>query len=260
MNYTNSSLIDYTLLSKNNSGQRNHIIDTITIHCFVGQVTVERGCQVFSTKQRKASCNYVVAKDGKIGLVVEEKNRSWCSSSVSNDNRAITIEVASDNYHPYKITDKALQALITLCADICLRNNIHKLVWSTNKIERVTHLNGVNMTVHRDFANKSCPGDYIYDKMFYIADEVNKMLNNEYISNTSEKNEKTEEKETNRSQFKVKVNVDVLNIRSGVGTSCKIVGQIKDKGVYTIVEKQGSWGKLKSGAGWISLSYTNKVN
>ena len=105
---------------------------------------------------------------------VKEKNRSWCSSSSSNDNRAVTIEVASDTSHPYAVTDAAYNALINLVADICKRNGIKKLVWSTNKTDRVNHKNGCNMTVHRDFANKSCPGEYLYERHGEIAAAVNK--------------------------------------------------------------------------------------
>ena len=185
MEYTNSSLVTYTRISPNKTSPRTHEIDTITIHCVVGQVTVERLGDVFAPTSRKASSNYGVGKDGRIGMYVEEKDRSWCSSNSANDHRAITIEVASDTTHPYAVTDKALNALIELCADICKRNNIKKLVWSTNKNERVNHLNGCNMTVHRDFATKSCPGQYLYDKHGYIADEVNKRLGVKVESSTS---------------------------------------------------------------------------
>lgn len=172
---SNSPLITHTNLTKNYS-KRTSKIDTITIHCFVGQVTAERGCEVFIPAAKKASCNYVIGYDGSVGLSVEEKNRSWCSSSTSNDDRAITIEVASDNFEPYAITDKAYSKLIELCADICKRNGITKLVWSTNRTARVNHLNGCNLTVHRDYAKKSCPGDYIYSRMSQIVNEVNKMI------------------------------------------------------------------------------------
>lgn len=176
MAYTNSSLASYRKLSPNHSGIRKHVIDTISIHCYVGQVTVENGSAAFAKTSRKASCNYLVDKNGKIALIVEEKNRSWCTSSASNDHRAVTIEVASDTAHPYAVTDKAYNALIKLCADICKRNGIKKLVWSTNKSDRVNHRNGCNMTVHRDFANKACPGQYLYDRHGQIAKEVNSLL------------------------------------------------------------------------------------
>lgn len=176
MGYTNSSLVTYKNITSNKTSPRNHAIDCITIHCIVGQWTAKQGCDYFATTTRQCSANYVVGKDGSIGLSVDEKDRSWCSSNSANDNRAITIEVASDTSHPYAVTDKALAALIELVADICKRNNIKKLVWSTNKSDRVNHKNGCNMTVHRDYANKSCPGDYLYNKHGYIAAEVNKRL------------------------------------------------------------------------------------
>lgn len=187
MGYTNSSLVSYTKISPNKTPNRNHAIDTITIHCVVGQVTVEQLGNVFASTSRKASSNYGVGKDGRIGMYVEEKDRSFCSSNAANDNRAITIEVASNTTHPYAVNDIALQALINLCVDICKRNNIKKLVWSTNKNDRVNHRNGCNMTVHRDYANKSCPGDYLYNKHGYIADEVNKRLgvNSTVVSTTT---------------------------------------------------------------------------
>ena len=174
---SNSSLVDYTLISPNKNSPRNHAIDTITIHCFVGQVTAQRGCEVFQPTSKQASCNYVVGLDGGIGLCVDEKDRSWCSSSAVNDHRAITIEVASDTSEPYAVTPAAYAALINLCADICKRNGIKQLVWSTDKNTRMNHLNGCNMTVHRDYAAKSCPGTYLYDRMGDIASRVNALLN-----------------------------------------------------------------------------------
>lgn len=176
---SNSSLVDYTAISPNKTSPRNHAIDTITIHCFVGQVTAKRGCEVFLPTDKQASCNYVVGKDGDIGLSVDEKDRSWCSSNAANDHRAITIEVASDTSEPYQVTVAAYVSLIKLVADICKRNGIKKLVWSTDKNTRVNHLDGCNMTVHRDYANKSCPGTYLYNMMGQIAAEVNKLIDSE---------------------------------------------------------------------------------
>lgn len=173
---SNSTLVDYTRISPNRTSPRNHKIDTITIHCYVGQVTAKQGCDYFATTDREASANYVVGKDGSIGISVEEKDRSWCSSNAENDHRAVTIEVASDATHPYAVTDKAYAAILDLVTDICRRNGIKKLVWSTNKNERVNHLNGCNMTVHRDYAAKACPGDYLYSRHGAIAAEVNKRL------------------------------------------------------------------------------------
>ena len=196
---SNSSLVNYTRLSPNYYYGRNHKIDTITIHCVVGQCSVETLGSIFSSSSREASSNYGVGYDGRIGMYVEEKNASWCSSSYSNDNRAITIEVASNTYDPYWVNDKAYNATIELVADICKRNKIKKLVWSTNKNTRVNHLNGCNMTVHRDFANKSCPGDYLYGKMSDIAKKVNKKLGASGSSNTkSNSSSKNTSSKTNK--------------------------------------------------------------
>lgn len=173
---SNSPLVDYTRISPNKNSPRNHKIDTITIHCVVGQCTVETLGNIFAPTSRQASSNYGVGTDGKIGMYVEEKDRSWCSSNAANDNRAVTIEVASDTKHPYAVNDRAFAATLDLVTDICKRNGIKKLVWSTKKADRVNHKNGCNMTVHRDYANKSCPGDYLYNRHGEIAAEVNRRL------------------------------------------------------------------------------------
>lgn len=176
MAYTNSPLVNYTKLSPNHSGQRNHAIDTITIHCVVGQASVETLGNIFASKDRQASSNYGVGTDGRIGMYVEEKNRSWCSSSASNDHRAITIEVASDTTAPYAVNDKAFNALIELVADICKRNGIKKLLWKGDK-SLIGQVDKQNMTVHRWFSATSCPGDYLYERQGKIAELVNAKLN-----------------------------------------------------------------------------------
>ena len=266
---SNSSLATYTRITKNKTSPRNHTIDTITIHCIVGQWTAKQGCDYFATTNRQCSANYVVGKDGSIGLSVDEKDRSWCSSNGTNDNRAITIEVASDTTHPYAVTAKAYAALLDLVTDICKRNGIKKLVWSTNKNDRVNHRNGCNMTVHRDFANKACPGEYLYSRHGEIAAEVNRRLqgasNGGGVVDTPPAAEKPTggTTEATVTPYLVRVKISNLNIRKGPGTNYGSTGFIKP-GVYTIVaESTGTgatkWGKLKSGAGWISLDYATKT-
>ena len=190
MAYTNSSLVNYKKLSPNHSGLRNHAIDTISIHCVVGQCSVETLGSIFGDSSREASCNYGIGYDGRIGLYVEEKNRSWCTSSSSNDNRAITIEVASDTYEPYRVNSAAYNALIKLLADICKRNNIKKLLWKADK-SLIGQVDKQNMTVHRWFANKSCPGDYLYNLHGQIANEVNKLLGTSSTTTSSDSSTKT---------------------------------------------------------------------
>ena len=94
---SNSPLVDYTKISPNRTSPRKQAIDTITIHCVVGQCSVETLGNVFAPATRQASSNYGIGYDGRIGMYCEEKDRSWCTSSSANDNRAITIEVASES-------------------------------------------------------------------------------------------------------------------------------------------------------------------
>ena len=177
MSYTNSSLVAYTKLSPNHYTGRNKI-DTISIHCMAGNLSVEACGNLFAKASRNASSNYGIGSDGRIAMYVEEKNGSWCTSNKANDMRAITIEVANDGPGPlWHVSDKAMLSLFRLCADICRRNGIKRLVWSTSKSNRVNHVNGCNMTVHRDYAAKACPGDYLYNNMQWIADESNKLIN-----------------------------------------------------------------------------------
>lgn len=258
MSYTNSPLVSYTKISPNRTPNRNHAIDTITIHCVVGQCSVETLGQVFAPTSRQASSNYGIGADGRVGMYVEEKDRSWCSSSASNDNRAVTIEVASDTTHPYKVNDKAYTALIELVADICKRNGIKELKWKADK-SLIGKVDQQNMTVHRWFANKSCPGDYLYNLHGDIAKKVNAKLG---AADTSEP-VKTEAVAKSNVPYKVRIKISNLRIRSGAGTNYAAKGFIAP-GVYTIVEEATGtgatkWGKLKSGAGWVSLDYCTKV-
>lgn len=327
MAYTNSPLVNYTKISPNKNVNRNHTIDTITIHCVVGQCTVEALGNVFADSSAQASSNYGVGYDGKIGMYVEEKDRSWCSSNAANDHRAITIEVASDTTSPYAVTTKAYNALIELVADICKRNNIRELKWKADK-SLIGQVDKQNMTVHKWFANKDCPGDYLYERMGAIATAVNKKLG----TTTETKKEETAKTETVKSDIKkgdlvkiasdatyydngknvpkwvkakkwyvaevdgdravidksddgenaiaspinvkfltvvkeekvefkpyqVRVTAAALNVRKGAGTNYDVADVIRDKGIYTIVEENNGWGKLKSGAGWINLDYTTK--
>ena len=270
MGFSNSPLATVTMISPNRTPNRNHSIDTITIHCFVGQVTAKRGCEVFQPSSKQASCNYVVGYDGSIGLCVEEKDRSWCTggydkngnpirvngiSGKSNDYQAVTIEVACESKHPYAITEKAMAALIELCADICRRNGIKQLLWSGNK-DLVGQPSKQNMTVHRWFANKACPGDYIYQRLGDIAAKVNAKLGAAGAAQVPAA-------PVSKVPYTVRITATDLRIRKGPGTNNAIVSVIKP-GVYTIVSEatgQGAtlWGKLKSGLGWVSLDFCKKI-
>ena len=179
MAYTNSPLVSYTKLSPNHSGQRTHSIDRITPHCVVGQCSVETLGNIFLPTTRQASSNYGIGVDGRVGMYVEEKNRSWCSSSAANDQRAITIECASDNTEPYAFKDVVYKRLIELCADICKRNGKTKLLWLGDKAKTLNYTpksDEMVLTVHRWFANKSCPGNWMYARMGDLASKVTAQL------------------------------------------------------------------------------------
>ncbi len=232
---SNSPLVNYTKISPNKSSPRNHKIDTVTIHCVVGQCSVETLGNVFAPASRQASSNYGIGYDGRIGMYVEEKDRSWCSSNAANDNRAITIEVASDTKEPYAVNAKAYAALIDLLVDICKRNGIKELVWSTNKADRVNHKNGCNMTVHRDYANKSCPGTYLYERHAQIASEVNKRLGSTNIKPAPEKPSGGLYR-VQTGAFKSKTNADAM------------LAKVKAKGFDTYMVKVGDLYKIQVGA------------
>ncbi len=179
MGYTNSSMVSYTKLSPNHSGQRTHSIDRITPHCVVGQCSVETLGNIFLPASRQASSNYGIGVDGRVGMYVEEKNRSWCSSSNANDQRAVTIECASDTKSPYAFKDAVYQTLIKLCVDICKRNGKKKLLWLGDKTKTLNYspkADEMVLTVHRWFANKSCPGDWLYARLGDLASKVTASL------------------------------------------------------------------------------------
>ena len=174
-----SSLVKYKRLSPNHSGKRNHSVDRITPHCVVGQCSIESLGAIFADPDYECSSNYGIGYDGKVGLFVDEANRSWCSSSSANDNRAITIECASDAYAPYAFKTVVYNKLVELCVDICKRYKKTKLLWISDKTKALNYSpksNEMILTVHRWFANKSCPGDWMYSRMGKLAEEVTKKL------------------------------------------------------------------------------------
>lgn len=321
---SNSPLVNYTQISPNSSNPRNNKITKITIHHVGGVATVEGIGATFASPARQASSNYGIGSDGRVGMYVEEKNRSWCSSNRENDNQAITIEVSNDevggNWH---VSDKVLAKLIDLCVDICQRNGIKKLNYTGDK--------SGNLTEHSVYAQTICCGPYLRSKLPYIAQEVNKRLGAKtssapapaattastlycvqvgaYKNKTNATNQKAQLKtkgfdgyvvqdgalyrvqvgafkdranadnmlaklktagfngmvalkgkgQESAVPYVVQVTADALNIRKGAGSGYAIVGCIRDKGAYTIIEEKDGWGRLKSKVGWISLAYTKKI-
>lgn len=309
MTYTNSKLVSYTKLSPNHSGQRTHSIDRITPHCVVGQLSCESICGCFTSPSRQASCNYGIGKDGRISLCVEEKNRSWCSSSNANDQRAVTIECASDMSEPYTMNNAVYNSLVRLCIDICKRNGKKNLLWLGSKDKSLNYApksDEMVLTVHRWFANKSCPGNWLYSRLGELATKVTtelsgstssddkkplaqiyrvrkswsdaksqigayKVLDNAKKKVDANAGYKVFDASGNivypaaaNTSYKIQIDIANLNIRKGPGTNYDKTGQFTSKGIFTIVQEskgEGAtlWGKLKSGAGWISLDFTKKL-
>lgn len=168
-------IIDCTILSPN-CRVRTHTIDTITIHCMAGDLSVEQCGRLFQNPDLQASSNYGIDSQGRIGLYVPENYRSWCSSNRSNDDRAITIEVANDGGAPdWHVSSKAYNTLIELLVDICKRHNIPKLLWKADP-NLIGQIDKQNMTVHRWFEAKACPGNYLFFHHYDIANKVNEKL------------------------------------------------------------------------------------
>lgn len=228
-------------VSNYTQGRRGKKVCKITVHHMAGVLSAEQCGKIFQAPGRQASSNYGIGNDGKIACYVGEENRAWTSSNAENDCQAITIEVSnSSTGGNWPVSAAAWKSLVNLCVDICKRYGF-RLVYDGTK-------NG-SLTRHNMFANTNCPGEYLQSKFPQLVQEVNARLD-----------EKVETTTSNDNSYLVKVTANGLNIRKGVGTGTAIVGCITDKGTYTIVETKGNWGKLKSGAGWICLDYTQRVN
>lgn len=241
MGYTNSPLIDCTVLSPNHSGQRTHKIDRITPHCVVGQLSAEKIGACFPSG-RKASCNYGVGYDGRQCLIVEEKNRSWCTSSSDNDQRAITIEVASDKTAPYAFTNEAYAGLLELCIDICKRNDINKVLWFDDKDEALNYEpkdGECVLTVHRWFANKSCPGDWMFSRMGQLAESINEAISG--VSGSTD----VEIKVPNDGKMLYRVQCGAYKVKAYANAQLKA---IKIKGIDAFVTLEDGLYKVQVGA------------
>lgn len=231
MAYTNSSLVSYTQISPNRNSPRNQPISKITVHHMAGIMSVEQFGNLVANPARQMSSNYCIGNDGRIGLYCPEGDRSWCSSSPWNDNRAITIEVSNNVYgEPWSISDAAYNSLIKLCIDICKRNGIKKLEFTGDQ-------NG-SLTYHYMFNATGCPGTWIKNHTTEICNKVNAGLANA---------------DTPAGYTKTLVSGTPIYKEIGGDATSKISTTTK----YTIIEEKTvnyvKYGKLKSGAGWVEL-------
>lgn len=249
---SNSGLIDCTVLSPNHSGKRTHKIDRITPHCVVGQLSAESIGACFPDG-RGASSNYGVGYDGRQCLIVDEANRSWCTSSAANDQRAITIEVASDKSEPYTFTNEAYAGLLELCVDICKRNGLNKLIWFGDKDKSLAYepTDGeCVLTVHRWFANKSCPGAWMYERMGQLATDVNNALGNASSNDV-------ETKVPNDGKTLYRVQCGAFSQKSNADN---MLADIKSKGVDAFITQVDGLYKVQVGAYGIKSNAENQLN
>ena len=245
---SNSPLVEYTRISPNRSSPRKNAIDRISIHCVVGQCSIQSLGSIFAPSSRQASSNYGIGYDGRVGMYVEEKDRSWCTSSAANDNRAVTIEVASDTTDPYAVTEAAYAGLLNLVTDICKRNGKNKVVWLGDKAKTLAYTpksNEMVLTVHRWFANKACPGNYLYNLHPQIVAEVNRRLAGGSVDTGT------------AVSYQVKVTADAgLNCRTAPINGTVIMAYEKGT-ILNISKEQSGWGF--TGTGWVSLEWTEKI-
>lgn len=245
---SNSSLVDCTVYSPNHSGKRTHSIDRLTPHCVVGQLSAETIGACFP-KGRDASCNYGIGYDGRVCLIVDECNRSWCSSSNANDQRAITIECASDKAEPYAMKSAVYEKLIKLCADICKRNGKTKVLWLGSKEKALTYepkANEIVLTAHRWFANKSCPGDWLYSRYGELADRINALLGSTDSGNSGGNNTPS-----GGSGVKYYVQTGAYKQKANADAQLK---KVKAAGFDAILKQSGGFYKVQTGA------YSKKEN
>ena len=134
---------------------------------------------VFKPASRQASCNYAIGVDGSIVCVVDEDNRSWCSSSYDNDMRAITFELSDCDYD-WNISDATLESYINLCVDIIQRYP------SLGGSYRWTGDLSGNVTVHRWFAATACPGDPLFNMQHELMQEINRRLEDDDMPSLDE--------------------------------------------------------------------------
>lgn len=217
--------------SKDNSGNRKYKVTRITPHCWVGQVSIENGLDYFATTSRQVSSNYIIGSDGRVGGCVREEWRAWTSSSRDNDNRAITIECASDTKSPYAFKAAVYDKLIKLCVDICQRYGKKKLLWISDKSKALSYNpkdDEMLLTVHRWFASTDCPGSWLMGRMSDLANQVTAILQG--VTPTPTKD-----------TYTVCTSGSALRLRAEPNTSSKQVGYINNGTTFkseTVVKGQ----------------------
>ena len=198
----------------------------IAIHNTYNNASAQNEISYMKSNNNQVSFHIAVDdKEAIQGLPLDRNSWSCGDGANGQGNRKhISIEICYSKSGGTRFTN-AEKLAVKVVAELLKKYN-----WGIDKIK-----------AHRDFSNKNCPHR---TNMTEFKKLVQAELNNQVVSNNP---------------YIVRVTADVLNVRSGAGTSYKIVTTVKKNEAYTIVETINGWGKLKSGVGWISLAYTKKI-
>ena len=215
---------------KKDSGKKNKYI---VIHYVGSTGSAEANCKYFQNEYRGASAHYFVGHKGEIWQCVEDDCEAW--------------HVGANTYrHPYCRNSNSIG--IELCCRkktdggwYFTEDTINSTIELVKELMAKYNIPISNVIRHYDVTGKMCPEPYVRDTAAW---------------NTFKASLTTS---APASGYLVKVTADVLNVRAGAGVGYKITTQIKKGGVYTIIEEQNGWGRLKSKVGWIKLSYTQKI-
>ena len=234
----------------------NHTTRKVGMNCFIGKL-----------------------KDGTVATVqtMPWNYRPWGCSSGKNgscNSGWIQFEIAEDSLTDKDYFDKVYNEACQITAYLCDMHNLNPYgTVSVNNIKVpviLCHADSYKLGMGNNHADVLHWFKKHNKTMDDVRNDVAALMNASKDNNTSSStNSVTPSNSTSNSVFssvpyKVKVFANTLNIRKGAGTNYEVCGVIKDKGTYTIIEEingEGTtkWGRLKSGAGFISLDYCKKV-
>lgn len=212
----------YTNVTPNKSSRNGQAVDRLTIHCMAGHMTAKACTDYFAKSSTQASANYCIGSDGEVAISCPPEFRSWCSSNGDNDRRAITIEVSSDNKHPYIFDSKALDTLMEFVPNVMKMYNKSKLVYIADKDKALAYQpkqDEMLLTFHRWFKNKACPGDWWMSMQDAFVNDINK----KFLSQ-NQTNEEQPIQDTNNSD-KEKIDKEILkSLKERIDALFKVYG------------------------------------
>lgn len=225
-----NKLLTKTNFREGNGKQNKYIV----IHYVGATGGAEDNCKYFQSNYRGASAHYFVGHKGEIWQCVEDKDVAWHCG-------------ATRYKHAYCRNDNSIGI------ELCCRKNLSNNTWYfeeetvkaatelTKDLMKKYNIPAANVIRHYDVTGKVCPEPFVRDNTAWSNFKAGLTATTPTLG------------------YLVRVKADVLNVRMGAGTGYKIATTVKKNEVYTIVDEYKGWGKLKSGAGWISLAWTERV-